>query len=202
MDWATLMNRPAAYIDPARLAACFGGTVTTALCARLTATERLQERLSATIAEFYGLEAPVDLNTAAPDDRRVALTPPERSGDLARRAGAIFFANAIASAVRADDVRRLRTRLGEALYTFALANRDLSGPTRELVAGEGTDAIEEQGLRCVAAWCRSQPPAIGARVRLKSPPSAAIDRLETVIDIGPAKTVIVIGPAIVRRAAG
>jgi len=194
MDWATLMNRPAAYIDPARLAACFGGTVTTAVCARLGATERLHERLSAMIAEFYRLEASVGLQALHPDDRKVALLMPEATRELARRAGAIFYANAIASAVRADDVRRLRGRLGEPLYAFALTNRDLSGPSRDLVAGEGTEAFAEQGLRCLSAWCRSQPPAIASRVRLKSPPSAAIDRLET--------SVIDTGPAIVRRAAG
>lgn len=194
MDWATLMHRPAVYADPARLAACFGGTVTTPLCARLAASQRLQERLSAMIAAFYRLEPAVALEATPPVDRKVALLMPEASRELARRAGAIFFANAIAGAVRADEVRRLRARLGEGLYAFALANRDLSGPSRDPVPGDGTAAFEEQGLRCLSAWCRSQPPAIGARVRLKSPPSAAIDRLETVV--------IDSGPAIVRRAAG
>lgn len=194
MDWATLMNRPASYADPARLAACFGGTVTTAVCARLVASGRLQERLSALMVTFYRLEAPVDLQATAAVDRKVALLMPEASRELTRRAGAIFFANAIASAVRADDVRRLRARFGEALYAFALANRDLSGPSRGPVSGDGTEALEQQGLRCLSAWCRAQPPAIGTRVRLKSPPSAAIDRLET--------SVIDSGPAIVRRAAG
>ena len=194
MDWATLMNRPAAYIHPARLAACFGGTVTTAVCARLAAAERLHERLSAVIVEFYRLGAAVGPDAAAPEDRRVAVLVPEATRELARRAGAVFFANAIAGAVRADDVRRLRARLGEALYAFALKNRDLSGPSRDLVDDDGTGAIEEQGLRCLSAWCRSQPEAIAARVRLKAPPSAAIDRLEA--------SVIATGAAIVRRAAG
>jgi hypothetical protein len=194
MAWATLMHRPVTYIDPARLAACFGGTITTALCERLGAAERLHDRLSAMIVAFYALKAPLDPGTTAADDRRVALTPPERTGDLVRRAGAIFYAGAIASAVRADDVRRLRAYLGESLYAFALANRDLSGPSRSLVLGPATDVIEEHGLRCLSAWCRSQPEAVGARVRLKSPPSPALDGLDT--------SVIDIGPAIVRRAAG
>lgn len=194
LEWATLMNRPVLYADPARLSACFGGAVTAALCTRLRTSERLEDRLSALIAAFYRLEAPVGEDAGAPDDRRVALTPPERTGEIVRRAGAIFFANAIASAVRAEDVRRLRAGLGEALYAFALANRDLAGPSRDPAAAARAEAVEEQGLRCLSAWCRAQPPAIGGRVRLKSPPSPAIDGLET--------SVIDIGPAIVRRAAG
>ena len=194
MAWSTLMYRPVAYIDPARLAAVFGGTVTIALCERLRAAERLQDRLSAMIMAFYALKAPLDPGKTAADDRRVALTPPERTAELVRRAGAIFYADAIASAVRADDVRRLRAHLGEGLYAFALANRDLSGPSRGVTIVAGTDVVDDQGLRCLAAWCRSQPEAVGARVRLKSPPSAALDGLDT--------AVIDIGPAIVRRAAG
>lgn len=194
MDWETLMTRPAAYIHPARLEVCFGGTVTAAACARLAAAARLQERLSAVIVAFYRLAAPVGPDAAMPADRRVAVLVPAATQELVRRAGAVYFANAIASAVRADDVRRLRARLGEALYAFAVTNRDLSGPARELVGGDGTAALEEHGLRCLSAWCRSQPEAIAARVRLKMPPAAASDRLEA--------AVIDTGAAIVRRAAG
>jgi hypothetical protein len=54
--------------------------------------------------------------------------------------------------------------------------------------------IVDDGWRCLAAWCRAQPDGIGARVRLKLPPHAALD--ET-----PPSSFDSIGAAIVRRAA-
>jgi hypothetical protein len=61
--------------------------------------------------------------------------------DVIRRAGALYRANAIANAVRAEEVRWLRDRLGEPLYAFALVNRKLSGPATQL---DLTDSGEAQ----------------------------------------------------------
>jgi hypothetical protein len=176
MDWATLMSRPTAYIDVTRLAACFDGCIGIRLCERLRATGRLQGRLSAMISDFYALAAPVSPETASLVDQKVALLPSARTGDLIRRAGAAYWANAIANAVRADEVRRLRARLGETLYAFALAHRHLSGPSGKLDLTDELDVkIAEDGMRCFGAWCESQPEAIGGRVRLKGPASPALD---------------------------
>jgi hypothetical protein len=176
MDWATLMNSPAIYIDVARLAACFDGRINVSLCERLRGTSRLQDRLSKIIADFYALAAPVAPEAVAPADQRVALTPRGRTGDLVRRAGAVYWAAAIANLVRAEEVRWLRDKLGEAPCTFALANRNLAGPPRKLEPVEGTDGlIAEDGMRCLAAWCQSQPQAVGHRVRLKSAAHPALD---------------------------
>lgn len=176
MDWATLMSRPAAYIDVSRLAACFGGTIGIRLCERLRNTGRLQNRLSAMISDFYALAAPLSPETVSLADQKVALLPLGKTGDLIRRAGATYWANTIANAVRADEVRRLRARLGEALYAFALANRHLSGPCRKLDLTDEVDVlIAEDGMRCFGAWCEQQPEAIGGRVRLKTPASPALD---------------------------
>lgn len=194
MDWATLMSRPAAYIDVTRLAACFDGCIGIRLCERLRATGRLQNRLSAMISDFYALAAPVSPETVSLADQKVALLPSGKTGDLIRRAGAAYWANAIANAVRADEVRRLRARLGEALYAFALANRHLSGSSGKLdLTGEVDVQIAEDGMRCFAAWCQSQPEAIGGRVCLKSPASPALDGSAN----GPFRD---IGSAIIRGA--
>jgi hypothetical protein len=194
IDWATLMNRPVAYIDATRLAACFGGSIRVALCERLLAAGRLQDRLSAMVNDFYSLAAPIGPDAAIPADQRVTLRPAGRTRDLVRRAGVLYWANAIANTVRAEDVRRLRGRLGDALYAFAIANRQLSAPSQMLDLADATDTrIDEDGMRCLGAWCQSQPEAVGGRVRLKSPASAALD--------GSADSPFnEIGPAIIRCA--
>jgi hypothetical protein len=195
LDWATLMNRPSAYIDATRLAACFHGRVTVRLCERLQGASRLQDRLSAMIGAFYALAAPAGPDAVSPADQKVALLPAADVGDVVRRAGAVYWANAIANAVRSEEVRWLRDRLGEAIHIFALENRRLSGPPKKLDMAEGADArIVEDGVRCLAAWCQSQPAAIGGRVRLKSPASAALDEV-----VQPPFNEI--GPAIIRCAA-
>lgn len=195
MDWATLMGGPAAYTHPTRLAACFDGRISVRLCERLRDASRLQERLSAIISNFYMLAAPVGAEAVSPLDQKVALLPVEQTEEMIRRAGAVYWANAIANVVRAEEVRWLRSRLGEALCTFALANRHLSGPQDKLDLVDGADAqIAEDGVRCLGAWCQSQPVAIGGRVRLKSPPGPALD------DIAPSSFTD-IGPAIIRCAA-
>jgi hypothetical protein len=194
LDWPTLMNRPSVYIDVTRLAACFGGGVRNELCERLRAADRFHSRLSAMIAEFYRLAAPVSPDAAPPADQKVALVTSGNTRGLIRRAGAVYWANAIANAVRAEEVRWLRARLGEALYAFALANRALSGTPAKMGLTDEMDArITEDGMRCLGAWCRSQPEAISERVRLKSPASAALD--DSADD--PFKE---IGPAIIRCA--
>ncbi|MGA7806386.1 SctK family type III secretion system sorting platform protein [Bradyrhizobium sp.] len=195
MDWATLMRSPAAYIDVSRLAACFDGSIGIKLCERLRATGRLQNRLSDMISDFYALPAPVSAEAVNLADQKVALLAPGKTGDLIRRAGAAYWANAIANAVRADEVRRLRARLGEALYAFALANRQLSGPPAKLDLTDEIDVqITQDGTRCFGAWCASQPEAVGSRVRLKSAASPALDDSAN----GPFRD---IGAAIIRGAA-
>lgn len=195
MDWATLMNRPSAYIDQGRLSACFAGRVSIRLCERLRNAGRLQDRLCAMIADFYGLAAPFGPETVSLADQKVALLPAARMADVIRRAGVVYRANAIANVVRAEEVRWLRDRLGEALHAFALANRGLSGPAGKLDLVDEADAqMREDGARCLGAWCQSQPAALGQRVRLKSPASPALDGVVQ----SPFNE---LGPAIIRCAA-
>jgi hypothetical protein len=195
MDWATLMNRPAIYIDPARLAACFHERISPSLCERLRATSRLQDRLSKIITDFYALAVPVAPEALGQVDQQVALLPVGRIGDLVRRAGVVYWAAAIANMVRAEEVKWLRGKLGEALCTFALANRHLAGPPRKLEPADAADVgIAEDGMRCLGAWCQSQPLAVGGRVRLKRCAHPALDDpVQRPFDD--------IGPAIIRCAA-
>jgi YOP proteins translocation protein K (YscK) len=195
IDWATLMNQPVAYIDLTRLAACFGGGITVRLCERLRGASRLHNRLSAMVSDFYALAAPIGPGALDELDQNIALLPVARIGEVVRRAGVVYWANAIANVVRAEEVRRLRNLLGETLCAFALAHRNLSGPPRTLEPVDGADArITEDGMRCLGAWCQSQPEAVGGRVRLKSHAHPALDeRAPRPFDE--------IGPAIIRCAA-
>jgi len=195
IDWATLMNRPAAYIDVSRLSACFDDRINLGVCERLHEASRLQERLSTIISEFYALAMPVGPEAVSPIDQTIALLPVARIDDIVRRAGAVYWANAIANVVRAEEVRWLHNTLGQALCTFALANRNLAGPPGQLELQDGADTqIAEDGRRCLGAWCQSQPDAVGGRVRLKSPASVALDSAtQSPFDQ--------IGPAIIRCAA-
>jgi hypothetical protein len=195
MDWATLMWQPASYIDLARLDACFNNKLGVALCDRLRGAARLRERLSAAITEHHALAVPIAPEALSEADQAIALLGAEELADLVRRAGAIFWANAIANVVLAADVRWLHERLGEELCALALANRNLAGPAPALEPLESVDVrIRADGERCLAAWCRAQPEAVGARVRLKRAPSAALDD-------APQNPFDEIGPPIVRCAA-
>lgn len=187
-EWAALMASPAAYIDASRLAAVFGGAVSTALCERLRGCGRLHGRLSEMIGAFYALESPCGPQDVDDADRRIALLSAAETDEVVRRAGAVYWGNAIANMVRAEEVRTLRERLGESTYAFALAHRSLSGAARVLDLAGAEERIAGDGLRCLAAWCETQPHPIGARVRLKHSANPALDEpvQSPFNDIGPA----------------
>ncbi len=192
--WRVFMDMPAAYAEPGRLAACLEGTVSRAACARLLGTERLHPRLSALIARHYGLAAPLSPDTLDEADRAIALAPADRLAEIARRAGAIHWSASLAAAVLAREVEALHAELGEELCAFAIANRDLSGPRQPVEPLDGiADRIAVDGWRCLGAWCRAVPAAVGARVRLKLVAGALLDDAP---DAPFAET----GPALVRRA--
>ena len=195
-DWAAFMEQSVDYIDAGRLATCFDNAFSGDLCERLRGTSRLQERLSALIDQRYALAAPIAEDAVDESDRNIAVSSAERLLDLISRAGAIYWANAIANVVLAEEVRSLHEQLGEASCACALANRDLSGPgeTLDPLVGAGERVVED-GVRCFAAWCQSLPEAVGARVRLKLPTTCELGRES-------AEPFADIGPSIVRRAAG
>lgn len=196
LDWSTFMRRPAAFIEAARLAACFSNELRPELCARLREASRLQDRLSTLITKHYALPVPVAPEAVSEIDRKVALLPTPRLADLIRRSGAMYWANAIANVVLADEVRLLHEQLGEALCAFARTKRELSGPGVAFAPlAQAPARVVEDGERCLSAWCQSQPEAVAARVRLKFAPGPDIDG-------APPGPFAELGPAIVRTAAG
>jgi hypothetical protein len=195
-SWDVFLAHPALYIDPERLAACFDGELSADLCARLKASAHVEERLSRLIHSHHKLATDIALEAVDDIDRIVALAPAEQLADCARRAAAIYWADSIAHAILAPDVEAIHSALGEAMCTFALGHRNLSGPAQKLAphAQLGT-RIMEDGWRCLGAWCHAQADGVGIRVRLKLPAHPALDGLaEQPFDR--------LGPTIVREAAG
>jgi len=194
--WAAFVTQPALYIEPSRLAVCFDGMVDSELCARLKSSLRLEERLSGLVRSRYGLAHTIAAEDVSDTDRSIALASSEQLAELARRAGAIYWANSIANTVRAADAAAFDAALGERLCVVALANRDLSGPMQPLTPYDRLGArVMDDGLRCLGAWCKAQSPGIGLRVSLKLAPNRALDDAV----MSPFDE---LGPAIVRRAVG
>ena len=194
--WDAFVTQPALYIEPSRLAVCFDGMVDPELCGRLRSSPRLEERLSNLVHSRYGLAPTIAAEDVSDTDRSIALASSEQLAELARRAGAIYWANSIANTVRAADAAAFDAALGERLCVVALANRDLSGPMQPLTPYDQLGArVMQDGFRCLGAWCKAQSPGVGLRVSLKLAPNPALDdSVNHPFDE--------LGPAIVRRTVG
>lgn len=193
--WDAFVTQPVLYIEPSRLAMCFDGMVDSELCVRLKTSRRLEERLSRLVNSRYRLGRTIAAEDVGDIDRSIALASSEQLAELARRAGAIYWANSIANTVRAADAAAFDAALGETLCVVALANRDLSGPMQPLTPYDQLGArVMQDGLRCLGAWCKAQSPGVGLRVSLKLAPDPALDDAVS-------RPFDELGPAIVRRAA-
>ena len=194
-EWQAFIDRPAAYADPRRLAACFDGAVSQPGCARLLQAKRLQPRLSKILIDHYRLSAgpAPDDNDDDNADRAVALSAVEDLDEIALRAGAIYWGGNFAGIIVSDKTAALYAVLGEELPAIAAANKDLTGPAQPL---EPFDSLRERvfadGWRCLGAWCHAVSTDTGTRVRLKLPP-------DDLVDEPPTAAFVKIGPAIVRR---
>ena len=194
--WDAFVTQPALYIEPSRLAVCFDGMVDSELCARLKTSRRLEERLSGLVYSRYGLAHAIAAEDVSDIDRSIALASSEQLVELVRRAGAIYWADSIATTIRAADAAAFDAALGEARCVVALANRDLSGPMQTITPYDQLGArVIGDGLRCFGAWCHAQNAGVGQRVRLKLPIHPALDNaVQRPFDE--------LGPAIVRRTVG
>jgi hypothetical protein len=194
-QWNAFLRWPASSMDSARLDACFDNEFGAALCDRLKTTARLQDRLGSVISAHYALPAPPDPAAIGEIDQAIVLLSGSELAAIARRAGTIYWANAIANVILAPQVEALHQQVGEELCNFALAHRDLAGPESALGSLKDIGArIDSDGWRCLAAWCRGLSGGLGTRVRLKLPAIEALDAI-------PALPFFDSGPPIVRRAA-
>ncbi|WP_088343480.1 MULTISPECIES: SctK family type III secretion system sorting platform protein [Rhodomicrobium] len=193
--WRAFLEQPILYIDPERMSVCFDGHIGPDLSERLLASTRLRDRLAQIVRDHYALPLGLGVYDVEDEDMAIAMATPDILVQIVPRAGAIYWAVAIANTVYAADVAALQAEIGEDLCTYALKHRDLAGPETKFAAPDAAaERIAESGWRCLSAWCAALDPAIGARVRLKLPPIESFDA-------APPEAMAEIGPKIVRRAA-
>lgn len=164
--WERFVRLPAAIALPVHIAALFDGAIDEVAAGRLGRHPRFASRLSALLKRKFSLGDPERPSEAA--DRTIALMPEDRLSGIARRAGAVYWAGAVAQEVRAERVAALKEAIGEDAYTAALAHRG------EAVATEAppdpqrlAELIEQDGRRCLSAWLAIQSDSVAARVRLR-----------------------------------
>ncbi|MGX9147813.1 SctK family type III secretion system sorting platform protein [Mesorhizobium sp. 128a] len=193
LEWQAFVSNLASYVDAARLAECFDGTIGEAACVRMLQSRRLNERLSELLIERYGLSSAVE-EPGDEVDRAIALSSGEELEELALRAGAIYWAGSLAAVIVGREAAAWQAALGADLCAFAVANRDLTGPMQQLEPLEDIYArVYADGLSCLGAWCQAMPGETSMRVRLKLVPHALVDQTA-------AEPFAETGPAIVRRA--
>jgi hypothetical protein len=177
------------------MSACFDGHIGPELAERLLGSARLRERLAAMVRAHYTLPLGLGVYDVEDEDMAIAMATPDILVQIVPRAGAIYWAAAIANTVYAADVAALQAEIGEDLCTYALKHRDLAGPETAFPAiDKAAELIAESGWRCLSAWCVSLDPAVNARVRLKLPPIDSFDE-------APPAALSETGPKIIRRAA-
>jgi len=192
--WRSFMLTPGGYAEPSHIRNCFNGAISAQLAAKLVGCARIEDRLSGLLIARYSLSRWLDLEACPQNDRAIALLPQAEFAGVARRAGAIYWGASLATAVFGSEVAALQRQLGEELYRFALAHRDIAGPIQDLRPFEALDMkFLADGWRCFEGWRRSQQRAVAERVLLKlSPEYAANAPLDRIF--------LQKGPEIVRRA--
>lgn len=194
--WRTFLHLPGGYAHPRRLAETLGGAVTPELCTVLQAEPRFAERLTA-LLEAAGLVPPAGAALDCPDvDRSIVVRAPDELTAAALRAGALYWADAIANVVLAPDVEVLRGSLDGGLIAFGLANR-AAGPQGmrfDDLTG-AAEVVARDGWHSFLAWVAQLPAAVAARLMLKFEDGA--------ITPGPIPAPFgEIGPGLYRQAAG
>jgi hypothetical protein len=146
------------------LAALFEGGLQGELIEMLAASPRFAPRLHAATERRLGeLSAPEPAAVAA-----LALTPAGLS-DIVRRAGAVWYAAAIARIVDTSARRHLMAALGSDVYAIALEGRGLAPPAEAVVPPDRDDwaaAAMRDGACCWSAWRMLQLPAVASRLAL------------------------------------
>jgi len=160
---------PLAAIDPGRAAMALGLAVSPATWDRLLASPRLEPRLLRLIVERQGLTGCDDVPCEPAERRLMALDQPGFRR-ICLATGAAWHAEALRATIMARPLAMLIEALGEPVYAFAVDHSDLAVETGGALSAEALlDAIEQDGMFAVAAWCGAIEPAAGAWFRLKLP---------------------------------
>jgi hypothetical protein len=148
-------------VDPQRFAEWLGHGMSPGLVTRMLSYPRLNQRCQDLIEGRLGPVSPSDVQGSV-----LSLN----SSGLARltlHAGSIWHAANIAQVIEGSAVRDLIAAIGGDLRLFAVQNLALAPPIPIGSHDALPDALKLDGARCLVAWCRAQPPAIGMRVTLR-----------------------------------
>ena len=197
-NWNEFTARPLHTVHLARLRACFEDLeIPPATLDAMLTQPRLRERLTRMLEQRFALQPLAAIAPPEPVDVPVATLTAPKLGDLAKRCGVVFWAEAFTREIRAPAVRALREHFGVDLFELAVAQRALACPLHAQVLPDSVEAlstvVERDGQACVNAWLAEQPRALAAWQRLKISESAAAEPVSEAIER--------YGPAIVRRLA-
>lgn len=167
-QWQALLQQPLAFVERRRLVECFPEDVTAERVAALAGEARFESRLLALLMQHFQLQPLAQAPLPVAQDLPVLLMAPDAFKRLPRLCGAIWHGATLSREIRSEVVNQLRQRLGNDVFTLALAHRtqagaaDLLRQPDELVA-----AIDHDGALCVSAWLQAQPPLLRDWLRLR-----------------------------------
>ncbi|MEP7456712.1 type III secretion protein [Phyllobacterium sp. SB3] len=167
-DWNTFVSNPAKLVHPERIAACYDNVISREVAAKLQASSRVQQQLALLLMDHFALPELTEPASLDPADIQLMVRPADQISTLIPLAGAVYWAQFLASEIRTNEVAEIKRRIGEEAFQAALSNRDLAG---NLPAPESLDTLEinleTDGYHCLASWHAALPAAVGAWARLK-----------------------------------
>ncbi|NWA35992.1 type III secretion protein [Pseudomonas sp. C6002] len=156
--WQGLIAQPLQFVREQSLGECFGEGLPVEVLQALHGQPRFRSRLVQLLASHYQLAPLAHLVTPPAADLPVLLLSPAQFARLPRLCGAIWHGSTLSREIRREVVNELREGLGQEAFALALAHRQLGGAADLLrEPAELIDAIDRDGLTCVAAWLQAQP---------------------------------------------
>ncbi|KAF1019969.1 MAG: hypothetical protein GAK37_03633 [Pseudomonas sp.] len=183
--WQGLIAQPLQFVRLQSLGECFGEGLPDDVLHTLQAQPRFHQRLAQLLVSHYRLAPLEEAVAPAVADLPVLLLSPAQFALLARRCGAIWHGATLSREIRREVVHELREGLGNDVFAQALAYRQMGGAADLLrEPAELIEAIDRDGLTCVAAWLQAQPLALQGWLRLRfNVPSGYTGRLPRDLEI-------------------
>lgn len=156
--WQALIAEPLQFVGLHSLGACFAEGLPDQALQAMQAQPRFQRRLEHLLIAHHQLAPLGRLLAPSPDDLPVLLLSSAQFARLPRVCGAIWHGATLSREIRREVVNALREGLGSDVFSVALAHRQLGGAADLLrEPAELIEAIDRDGLTCVAAWLHAQP---------------------------------------------
>jgi hypothetical protein len=157
-SWQTLSESPLSFVRRQALIDSLERSVDELQLGALLDAPRFQGRLEARLLAHFRLQPLSSL--AAPDDAdmNLLLLSDTQRARLPRLCGAVWHAATLFREIRAEVVNEYRQTLGTEAIDLARSLRHLAGAADLLRTPAGlVQAIDRDGVACVAAWLGAQP---------------------------------------------